>query len=100
MGTGVAVDERAAVEWFRRAAEAGLQDSQYNLARLYEQGYGVTQNAAEAYKWYLIAGAGGDAEARSSAERLKATLSPDSQAAAQRSAAAYRAQAVRTAQAN
>jgi localization factor PodJL len=99
-GTGGAKNTVTAATWFRRAAEAGLQDSQYNLARLYEQGYGVTQNAAEAYKWYLIAGAGGDAEAKSSAERLRAQLSPDSQAAAQRSAAAYRAQAVRTAQAN
>jgi localization factor PodJL len=96
-GTGGAKNTINAATWFRRAAEAGLQDSQYNLARLYEQGYGVAQNGAEAYKWYLIAASGGDAEAKSSAERLRAQLSPDTQAAAQRSAAAFRAQAVRTA---
>jgi localization factor PodJL len=96
-GTGGPKNTISAATWFRRAAEAGLQDSQYNLARLYEQGYGVAQNAAEAYKWYLIAAAGGDGEAKSSAERLRAQLSADTQAAAQRSAAAFRAQPVRTA---
>ena len=74
------------------AADLGLQDSQYNLARLYEEGYGVAQNPAEAYKWYLISGAAGDTESKTSADRLKAKLSPEAQLAAQRSAAAYRAQ--------
>ncbi len=31
-GTGVAVDERAAFTWYRRAAEAGDAIAQYNLA--------------------------------------------------------------------
>lgn len=94
-GVGGAKNPIIAATWFRRAAEAGLQDSQYNLARLYEQGYGVARNAPEAYKWYLIAAQGGDAEAKASADRMRATLSQDSQLAAQRSASAFRA--VRTA---
>lgn len=96
-GTGGAKNAITAATWFRRAAEAGLKDSQYNLARLYEQGFGVATNAAEAYKWYLIAAAGGDPDARASAERLKAQLSPDSQALAERTASSFRAQAVHTA---
>ncbi len=91
-GTGGEKNPTTASTWFRRAADLGLQDSQYNLARLYEEGYGVAQNPAEAYKWYLISGAGGDTESKTSADRLKAKLSPEAQLAAQRSAAAYRAQ--------
>jgi localization factor PodJL len=91
-GTGGAKNLTQAAAWFRKAADAGLTDSQYNLARLYEQGYGVAQNPAEAYKWYLIAAAGGDGEARKSAETLKNQLNPETQTAAQRSAAAFRPQ--------
>jgi localization factor PodJL len=96
-GTGGPKNAVIAASWFRKAAEGGLQDSQYNLARLYEQGYGVPQNPAEAYKWYLIAAGGGDAESKASADRLKARLSPDTQSAAQRAAAAFRTQATRLA---
>jgi localization factor PodJL len=91
-GEGGAKNATMAANWFLRAAQLGLQDSQYNLARLNEQGFGVPQNPAEAYKWYLIAASNGDADARAGAERVKRQLSPDAQAAAERSAAALRAQ--------
>ena len=55
-------DQRASA--FRRAADLGLVDSQFNLGVLYEQGRGVAQNTAEAYKWYLIAAKSGDEQAR------------------------------------
>jgi len=79
-----------AAQWFRRAADLGLVDSQYNLGRLYEQGLGVNQNPAEAYKWYLVAARSGDGESRQSAERVRGKLSADAQAVAQRAAAGYR----------
>jgi localization factor PodJL len=91
-GTGGPKNTTMAAQWFRRAADLGLVDSQYNLARLYEEGFGVSQNPAEAYKWYLIAARSGDAESRTSAQRLKAQLSPEAQAAAERSAAGFQAQ--------
>jgi localization factor PodJL len=90
-GSGGPMNKTTAAQWFRRAADLGMGDSQYNLASLYEQGYGVSQNPAEAYKWYLIAARGGDAEARSAADRLKGDLSPEARSAAERSAAGYRA---------
>lgn len=90
-GTGGAMNKTTAAQWFRRASDLGMGDSQYNLASLYEQGYGVSQNAAEAYKWYLIAARGGDAEARSSAERVKRGLTPEQRSAAERSATGFRA---------
>jgi len=90
-GSGGPMNKTTAAQWFRRAADLGMGDSQYNLASLYEQGYGVSQNPAEAYKWYLIAARGGDAEARSAADRLKGDLSPEARSAAERSAAGFRA---------
>ena len=88
-GVGAPRDPAAAAEWFRRAADLGLVDSQFNLAGLYEHGEGVPQNAAEAYKWYLIAGHAGDAEAKAAALRLRAQLSPEARAVAERAAAAF-----------
>jgi localization factor PodJL len=91
-GQGGEKNLTTAGSWFRKAADLGLQDSQYNLARLYEMGAGVAQNKAEAYKWYLISAASGDAESKDSAERMKKEVSAEAQLAAQRAAAAYRAQ--------
>ncbi|CAN5625897.1 SEL1-like repeat protein [soil metagenome] len=90
-GAGGPKNSTTAAQWFRRAADLGLVDSQYNLAALYEQGLGVGQNAAESYKWYLVAARTGDGEARSSAQRVAAGLSPDARTVAERAAAAFRA---------
>lgn len=89
-GTGGPKNLTAAAQWFKRAADLGLVDSQYNLAKLYEGGFGVTANPAEAYKWYLIAARSGDAESRTSAERIKSQLSAEAQAAAAQAASAFR----------
>ena len=43
-------------------------------------------NQAEAYKWYLIAGRSGDAEAKAGALRVRSGLTPDARAVAERSA--------------
>ncbi|MDP3660451.1 MAG: peptidoglycan-binding protein [Phenylobacterium sp.] len=90
-GTGGGAKNAAlAAQWFRKAADLGLVDSQYNLGRLYEEGIGVSQNAAEAYKWYLIAARTGDGESRSSAARARAKLTPEGRSVAERSAAGFR----------
>jgi len=91
-GTGGPKNMTTAADWFRKAADQGLVDSQYNLARLYEKGFGVSQNPAEAYKWYLIAARSGDVPSRDSAQQLKAQLSPQAEAAAERAAASFRPQ--------
>jgi localization factor PodJL len=92
-GDGGPKNTTSAAQWFRRAADLGLVDSQFNLGRLYEDGFGVSQNPAEAYKWYLIAAKSGDAESRMSALRLKGQLSAEAQAAAERAAQGFEAQA-------
>ena len=61
-----------------------LRDDQHpgsNLAAIYEHGDGVSVNPAEAYKWYLIAGRSGDAEAKAGAMRVRAGLTPEEQEA-------------------
>jgi localization factor PodJL len=93
-GEGGTKDPAAAAAWFHRAADRGVVNSQFNLAQLSEKGYGVPLNPAEAYKWYLVAAAAGDAEAKADAEALRRKLSPEAQAAAERSAAILHAQSV------
>ena len=41
-----------AVEWFRKAAEQGNDDAQFNLGMCYEFGQGVVKDLTEAVKWY------------------------------------------------
>ena len=90
-GKGGPPDLPAAAAWFRKAADLGLGDAQYNLARLYENGYGVQQNASQAYTWYLIAANGGDQDARADASRIRASLDVTARTAAERAANAFRA---------
>jgi localization factor PodJL len=67
-------DYAGAAQWFREAAEFGVQDSQYNLAILQERGLGMNEDSAEAYFWYSVAAEKGDEDARSRAEALEASL--------------------------
>lgn len=89
-GKGGPKNATLAGQWFRRAADLGLVDSQYNLGALYEQGLGESQNAAEAYKWYLVAARTGDTEARKSAARVRAGLSPEARSVSERAAQGFR----------
>jgi localization factor PodJL len=82
------------VRWFSRAAQLGYVDSQFNLAVLYERGDGVPQSLLDAYKWYAIAAAAGDAESKARTEALATQLSADDRAAAQHAASAFHAQAL------
>lgn len=52
-----------AVHWFRRAAEKGHPDAQYQLAVMLRSGTGVEVNPERAFFWLWIAGAQGHREA-------------------------------------
>jgi localization factor PodJL len=74
-GIGGEQNRAEALNWLKRAAELGLVDSQYNVAKLYETGdQGIRPDLSEAYKWYLIAARAGDIDARAAVERLRASL--------------------------
>ena len=57
-------DYAEAVKWYRKAAEQGHADAQYNLGICYRNGYGVTQDNDEAVKWYRKAAEQGLASAQ------------------------------------
>ena len=62
-GFGVAKDEVAAVSWYRKAAEQGYAQAQYNLGWMFQYGLGVSKNRAEAINWYRKAAEQGDEDA-------------------------------------
>ena len=63
-------------QWFRKAADRGVADSQYNLGILYARGIGVDQNLAESYKWFALAAAAGRPGRRQEARRCRRPARP------------------------
>ena len=49
---GVAKDDRQAVYWYRKAADQGNANAQYNLGVMYENGEGVAKDDKQAVYWY------------------------------------------------
>ena len=89
-GDGGAANQAEGLIWLVKAAEHGLPDSQYNVARIYETGAdGVAKNLTEALKWYMIAARGGDSEAQAAVNRLRPTASATAQRAARTAAEAF-----------
>lgn len=61
---GVAQDFKAAVFWYRKAAEQWDVLGQQSLGFMYDNGWGVTQDRAEAIVWYLQAADQGDSKSQ------------------------------------
>lgn len=57
-------DYAEALTWYRRAAEQGHADAQYEIGHLYHNGHGVSQSYAEAAQWYRRAAEQGHAKAQ------------------------------------
>jgi TPR repeat protein len=51
-GRSVPKDDAEAARWYRKAAEQGLADAQYNLGIAYRLGRGVPKDDAEAFRWF------------------------------------------------
>jgi TPR repeat protein len=64
IGVGVPEDDRKAVEWYKKAAEQGYADGQYNLGRMYEIGRGIPKNLKKAVELYKKAAEQGNADAQ------------------------------------
>lgn len=91
-GVGGSRDRVEALDWLKKAANRGLVDSQYNVARIYENGdEGIAPNPTQAYRWYLIAARAGDPQAQAAVDRLAPTIP-----AAQRQTARAQAEAFAT----
>ena len=74
-GVGGARNRPEALDWLKKAADRGLVDSQYNVARIYENGdEGIAPNPTQSYRWYLIAARAGDPQAQAAVDRLAPTI--------------------------
>ncbi len=62
-GEGAPKKEAEAVTWYRKAAEQGHMDAQYQLGDCYYCGNGVDEDEVEAVKWYRMAAAQGHKQA-------------------------------------
>ena len=63
-GRGLPQDDRAAAEWFRRAAGQGDTAAQFYLGGMYSEGRGVPQVYSEAAHFYQMAAERGDGQAQ------------------------------------
>ena len=61
---GLVLDPVLAVQWYRRAAEAGLPEAQFNLAHCLATGSGVARDDAASLHWMLRAAEQGLASAQ------------------------------------
>ena len=69
-GNGCAIDEAAAAEWFRRAADQQYAPGLYAMGRSYEAGVGVEQDISVALGLYEAAGRQEHPEAMEKLEQL------------------------------
>jgi localization factor PodJL len=82
-----------ASQWFRKAADRGIADSQYNLGILYARGIGTEQNLAESYKWFALAANQGDVDAGKKRDDVAVRLDPQSLVAARLAVQTFTAEA-------
>lgn len=69
---GLPKDATEAVKWFRKSAEQGYTDAQYNLGYLYQQGAkGIPKDLEQAKSWYGKAAEQGDTDAKKRLQELE-----------------------------
>jgi TPR repeat protein len=83
---GVERDPESAAAWWRRAAELGDADAQAMLGAAHHLGSGVPVDQPAALVWLLRAAAGGSTFAERFLGPVRATLSPEEIAEAERRA--------------
>jgi putative methionine-R-sulfoxide reductase with GAF domain len=73
---GVQPDEKAAVQWFMKAAERGSVPAQSKLGSLYWGGRGIQKDDSRAYFWTVLARANGDDASKVLAPFIAMRLTP------------------------
>jgi uncharacterized protein len=69
-GQGVKQDFAEAMAWFRKAAERGYAQAQYNLGKMYLKGQGLAADREEAKKWFTRAANAGYQPARKALDAM------------------------------
>jgi TPR repeat protein len=64
LGLGVKRDDKAAADWYEKAAQLGFVLAQYDLANLYYTGQGRSRDLKQSARWYLAAAKGGHAKSQ------------------------------------
>lgn len=90
IGRGTARDAKAAVPWYRNAADQGHLMAQQMLGVAYRDGVGVGRDPVEAYKWLSIAAQQKDREAATYLATLVPALSAAEIEEGQRRAMAWK----------
>jgi hypothetical protein len=90
-GYGVPMDDRQAIEWYRKAAEQGLPQAQINLGIMYEEGEGTPMDYVRAYFWYAMADSQGDSQGPQAKREVAEKMSPDEVAEAEQQIKTWRA---------
>ena len=70
-GDGVAKDLEEAIKWWRKAADQGDANAQFNLGWAYSNGEGVAKDSEEAAEWFRKAAEQGHAGAQRALKKLE-----------------------------
>ena len=95
-GRGIEQDEKAAAEWYQRAADQGLASAQDRLAATYSEGRGVPKSDKEAYYWRVV-GTRNDEKKRDQLYEARRALTPDEIVEVEARAAKWRPTSARAA---
>jgi TPR repeat protein len=88
-GEGVPKDQAKALQWFRKAAEAGNMEGQRKLGHAFAQGQGTPVDVVEAYQWLSVAAKQGDKAANKELADLTKKLTQEQLRQGQERAAAF-----------
>lgn len=69
-GEGADKDPAKALEWFKKSANKGNADAQYNVAIAYENGAGTEKDIDAAIRWFRLAAEQGDRGAKKKLKEL------------------------------
>jgi len=86
LGQGVPQDTAKALAWYRKAAEQGHANAQYDLGLMYSEGKSVPQDYVGAHMWFSLAAAQGVRMATQFRKDVTSNMTPDQIAEAQRRA--------------
>jgi len=73
-GADIKPDYSEAANWFQKAAQLGVKDSQYNLAILYARGMGVAADVSQSWFWFSLAAQQGDLDAAKKRDEVAAKM--------------------------
>ncbi len=76
-GDGVVRDYKTAVRWYRKAAEQGFPNAQFNLGVIYAKGRGTNKDTTLSKEWYEKAADQGNENAERALKKINALLNDE-----------------------